>query len=1183
MGKVYNVAGSWLSLAGLKESCDSGTYQRALDVYRAQHVLDVQLSLDGELWKLDGQVKGSSFKDRYRTQVSLRRGADGAVLSWFSRCTCPVGMQCKHAVALLIKAAFKGHLWELEMHPGLPAAGAPARSPAAGARAAASPKAAQRDPDTLAREHQTQLRVQEEWRLQQAQAQALRWAQLLAQSATPEPQAAVTRLSSRTQNNESLYVMLQPENALGRHRIYTLGLMACRTRANGVGWVKARSVRELPLPGETDFDQASADWQALFQWLNGLPLNPYGYGAPGETHRGLGPMAHRVLERAAQLGALLLADPVNREYPLGPLRWGERRALQTRWVKDGSANAAQWRLQLSLEPSGGTICVNDPPLYVDAAAGLCGPIDLGTLSLRQLHQIDDAPPLPESLFEQTQGELAWALAQASLPLPPMVKPMREIGGAPPLPRLSLRPLGAELVPRLGLMQAQLRFDYGEVQGHWGRSPERLQVRTEQGPALLKRDLAAEAQAEAALCALGLTQADPEGDYRAPPEHRDLWLSWAESDYAALRDAGFALDISDVPLNWVQRTGPVQVRMAGQDDVDLAEGDADSHTSAWFDLSLGLDVGGQRINVLPWVPALLAMLARCPINPDTGERILPPSVFVPVDQGERFLSVPTDGLKPWLQTLLELVGERGSDFAGEHLRLSRLDALRATATLGEGAHWDGAERLRELVGQLRGGALAPVRIPEAVHAQLRPYQSQGVAWLQFLRQAGLGGVLADDMGLGKTLQTLAHIQIEKDAGRLDRPVLIVAPVSLMGNWAREAQRFCPQLRCVVLHGLERHARAQDLAQHDVVIAPYSLMQRDRERWMAQPWHLVVLDEAQNIKNPASQAAQVVFDLPSRNRLALSGTPMENHLGEIWSLFHFVMPGFLGSMRRFTEVYRNPIEKHGDLEATRALRARMTPFMLRRTKALVAHELPPKVESVVSVELEGAQADLYETIRLTMEQTVREALATRSLAQSQITILDAMLKLRQVCCDPRLVKLSAARKVKHSAKLEQLLAMLTEMLAEGRRILLFSQFTSMLELIEQALAERKIDWVKLTGQSRKRDEIIDRFTSGQVPLFLISLKAGGVGLNLAQADTVIHYDPWWNPAVQAQATDRAHRIGQTQSVWEVKLVAQGTIEDRILALQERKAQLAQAMMGEASARRQPMFTADDVAELFKPLGA
>jgi SNF2 family DNA or RNA helicase len=531
-----------------------------------------------------------------------------------------------------------------------------------------------------------------------------------------------------------------------------------------------------------------------------------------------------------------------------------------------------------------------------------------------------------------------------------------------------------------------------------------------------------------------------------------------------------------------------------------------------------------------------------------------------------------------------VGDRDHDFSGESLTLSRLDAMRTTAALGEGAVWEGAHHLREMVQRLSGRTEMPeVTVPASVQASLRPYQQQGLNWLQFLREHGLAGILADDMGLGKTLQTLAHIQVEKDAGRLTHPALIIAPVSLMGNWRRETERFCPSLRCLVIHGKDRHEVAGTIAEHDIVIAPYSLLQRDKQRWLEAQWHIVVLDEAQNIKNASTHAAQVVGQLNTRHRLCLSGTPMENHLGEIWSLFHFLMPGFLGSQQRFKELFRNPIEKLGDSERLQQLRARITPFMLRRTKALVASELPPKVETIERVELSGKQADLYETIRLGMEKTVREALNTKGLAKSQITILDALLKLRQVCCDPRLLKLAAAQKVKTSAKLEQLMELLPEMVAEGRRILLFSQFTSMLTLIEAELTQRGIPWVKLTGQSQNRDALIEQFTSGAVPIFLISLKAGGVGLNLPQADTVIHYDPWWNPAVETQATDRAHRIGQTHTVFVYKLVAQGTIEERILALQERKAALADSMYSGAAGRKQPLFTESDLAELLKPLSA
>ena len=336
----------------------------------------------------------------------------------------------------------------------------------------------------------------------------------------------------------------------------------------------------------------------------------------------------------------------------------------------------------------------------------------------------------------------------------------------------------------------------------------------------------------------------------------------------------------------------------------------------------------------------------------------------------------------------------------------------------------------------------------------------------------------------------------------------------------------------------------IPDHDLVLTTYPLLPRDQERLAEQSFHSLILDEAQTVKNPKSQAAAVVRALKADHRLCLTGTPMENHLGELWTQFDFLMPGFLGDQANFKRHWRTPIEQHRDRERHARLAQRIAPFMLRRRKQDVATELPPKTEIIKSVTLGEAQAQLYEGIRLAMEKRVRDAIAAQGLARSHITILDALLKLRQTCCDPRLLKLPAAARVKESAKLELLMDLLPEQLEEGRRILLFSQFTSMLALIETELDDRGIPYAKLTGQTRKRDEAIDAFRSGGVSLFLISLKAGGVGLNLTEADTVILYDPWWNPAVETQAADRAHRIGQDKPVFVYKLVTEQTVEERIL---------------------------------------
>ena len=437
-----------------------------------------------------------------------------------------------------------------------------------------------------------------------------------------------------------------------------------------------------------------------------------------------------------------------------------------------------------------------------------------------------------------------------------------------------------------------------------------------------------------------------------------------------------------------------------------------------------------------------------------------------------------------------------------------------------------------------------------------------------------------MGLGKTAQTLAHLLLEKQAGRLDRPALIVLPTSLIFNWKNEAARFAPGLAILSLHGPERKSRFAEIAHSDVVLTTYPLLWRDAAELTRQPYHVLILDEAQTVKNARSQGAEVVRKIVARHRLCLTGTPLENHLGELWSQFDFLLPGFLGSNQAFTRYWRTPIEKFGDTQRRDLLARRVRPFILRRKKEEVARELPAKTIIVRKVELVGGQRDLYETVRVAMDEKVREEIANKGFNRSQIVILDALLKLRQVCCDPRLVKARSAQKIKERAKLDLLMTMLPEQVEEGRRILLFSQFTSMLDLIEKELKLAGLDYALLTGDSRDREQQVRRFQAGEVPIFLISLRAGGVGLNLTAADTVIHYDPWWNPAAESQATDRAHRLGQDKPVFVYKLIVAGSIEEKILALQERKSELAERILS-ADRGVDAKFGRDDIAALFAPL--
>ncbi len=1145
----YN--GLWFDLPSFIERCDNAAYIKGLTLYRNQKVLSLDIEPFSRYWLLLGEVQGSQ-RNPYELAIELRLTSDGHIENWDSECECPVGHNCKHGVALMLKAAFQGLqiLGDGDF------------------KQVYTPPT----PEEVEANRQRALAQAQEQAQALAESQLLGWLHEL-ERAGNTPQNVSHPNHAHGAHEQYLY-LLSVAGSKTNHPELQIEAVVSHPKVHG-GWAKPKTLRGPPGKGQTTFDEATAVDQELLQLLRAMPTSASYYYAYNFKPKVIlnGQVGLLALQQAASTGRLFL--DAGKSTPGLPVEWGSPQVLRWEWheVTSPQSGASAWALRARLADVDTKLCLNSPPLYLDATLGQCGLALTDGMTAAQLEVLLKAPALKPAALQKHQVALAQRLGP--LPLPPVVEQLVTRKDITPTACVRLAPTPPDQIAHKGLLQAQVSFDYAGLSGWWVGQGATVLVDAADGRTLLQRDIETELDFITRLGDLGLHQQAADWFGIDGYKSQQTWLQWADDGFAALRDAGFVVTVDESLAQWISHADTLDVSLQGSDD--------DAATSPWFELSLGMEINGVRHNILPWLPELLAQAAAHPLDPDTGLPNIPSFIFLPAPHGSGFIRLPTEGLKPWMAALLELVGDRSHDFTQESLKLSRLDAMRTTAALGEGAVWEGAQALHTMLQQLTSQTELPqVPVPASVQASLRPYQQQGLNWLQFLRTFGLGGILADDMGLGKTLQTLAHIQVEKDAGRLTRPALIIAPVSLMGNWQREAARFCPGLRSLVLHGKDRHEVADSMSEHDIVITPYSLLDRDRERWLEAQWHIVVLDEAQNIKNASTQAAQVASQLQAHQRLCLSGTPMENHLGEIWSLFHFLMPGFLGSQKRFQELFRTPIEKQGNPERLTQLRARVTPFMLRRTKTLVAGELPPKVETVMRVELSGKQADLYETIRLGMEKTVREALNTKGLAKSQITILDALLKLRQVCCDPQLLKLDAAKKIKTSAKLEQLMELLPEMLAEGRRILLFSQFTGMLTLIEAELAKRNIPWVKLTGQSQKRDALIERFTSGQVPLFLISLKAGGVGLNLPQADTVIHYDPWWNPAAEAQATDRAHRIGQTQSVWVVKLVAQGTIEERILALQERKAALAESMYSGSVGRKQPLFDASDLAELLKPLG-
>lgn len=473
----------------------------------------------------------------------------------------------------------------------------------------------------------------------------------------------------------------------------------------------------------------------------------------------------------------------------------------------------------------------------------------------------------------------------------------------------------------------------------------------------------------------------------------------------------------------------------------------------------------------------------------------------------------------------------------------------------------------------------VKKPRTLKATLRPYQEQGLSWLYFVHEIGSGGVLADDMGLGKTIQTIALLLILKGE-RKEKPLrtLIVAPTSVVTNWIREIERFGPSLSTALWHGAGRREQRDELENANVIITSYALLRRDIDLLKGLRLDYAILDEAQNIKNPLSATAQAAKELNAERRLALTGTPIENRLSEIWSIFEFVSPGLLGPLQKFEERFARPIDQ-GDSKTAARLRATIHPFILRRTKNEVAKDLPAKLEVDKIIDLPPDQRAIYLQVLREVRAQVMGEVEKVGLARSQLHILAGLTKLRQAACDPRLLGLPREFSHDDSGKLNALRELVDEVESGGHKVLIFSQFVSMLKLVANALDEDKVRYEYLDGSTIDRPQRIDRFqTDPTIPVFLISLKAGGSGLNLTAADTVIHFDPWWNPAVEDQASDRAHRIGQKKVVTVYRLVAAGTIEEKILQLKQKKKDLVSSVLSEDAGGAKTL-TRDDLDDLFK----
>ncbi|CDE60144.1 sNF2/helicase domain protein [Fusobacterium sp. CAG:439] len=471
----------------------------------------------------------------------------------------------------------------------------------------------------------------------------------------------------------------------------------------------------------------------------------------------------------------------------------------------------------------------------------------------------------------------------------------------------------------------------------------------------------------------------------------------------------------------------------------------------------------------------------------------------------------------------------------------------------------------------------LKLPEGINAEFREYQTKGFGWLWFMYKYGLNGILADDMGLGKTLQALAAIQKAKEQDG-PAPTLVICPTTVVFNWESEIQKFAPTLTTLKLSGVDRKQFFKEIPNYDVVITSYALVRRDINKLKEYNFRYVILDESQNIKNAMSQTAQAVKKLQASHKLALSGTPIENKLEELWSVFDFLMPGFLFSMSEFNYRYVNPIMERQDKTVEKRLKLQIYPFILRRMKRDVAKDLPDKVENIAYCELTDEQRDFYLQVLDSTKEELFKSIEQNGLEKSRLSIFSALLRLRQICCHPRLYDKENVKNIMKSGKFEKLKVMLEEIIDEGHRILLFSQFVDMLDLIKGWLEREGIPYEYLTGKTKDRQGAVERFNSTpSIPIFLISLKAGGTGLNLTGADYVIHYDPWWNPAVEDQATDRAYRIGQTKKVFVYRLITKNTVEEKIQKLKTVKRNLVDSVIS-VDRNIVKSLTMDDIREIF-----
>ena len=1139
----------------LDNNFDDKTILRGYDYFEQGKVISMDAIADGAL--LRSLVEGSSHRKRYNTLIAIdwkKEHVDG-------HCSCPVGHNCKHVVATLLEQKHA----EMQLTP---------RS---------------LDKQNSAQKH-TKSVTQTELSKTDPDTQFESWFRQFNRDigdtkASAHPITAEQNLTL-SQNKEQLFYVLDTAPYCD-HELF-VDLKLSRTLKNG-GYGKLQDFRLSNVKQQKHLQaedmRAISALQLMIQMAGGSLTREQGIPLAEQN-------STKCLETIIETGRCVWKNPNS-----PPLMLGKAKKPQFSWEVREDAHQ-HFNIHLNEKPA--KVMILEHAWYIDLEENECGPLNT-EVPPKLLNNLLRAPKIPPQAVSRVRQSLkAWSQVESLLPQilkTKRVQPPKRI-----TPELHLdyqiisvpRHLYTELsrhskavsywhhgdeTSQIEVPTAEILFDYG------GKLIPYSSVNTEKATTFFKngqvqildRDLAQEKRLVSKLKKHDIF-ANANILSNVSPTRDTLVLPNLQTDAACLE---FSLNtLSDLEATgWkVVRIDNTFVELVQDTDLEWYSELEDTSEYDYFSFRLGIVVEGEPIDILPLVTRLISTSSTKKLSMlADNER-----VTLPLDSG-KMLAIPFSRIKPIVNILFELYDTeltKGGLKINKHQATLLADIEKAFQT--SQMRWMGGDKLLSLSQHLANFSNAPSRkAPKTFKATLRGYQQSGVNWLQFLREHQLGGILADDMGLGKTIQTLAHLCIEKNRGRLTKPCLIVAPTSLMHNWQSETSRFAPHLKTLVFHGDDRHSKSEKISQCHLVFTTYPLILRDKKIFLAHQFYYLILDEAQFIKNHKARSTQIIHQIQAEHRLCLTGTPMENHLLELWSLFHFLMPGFLGKLEQFKKVFKTPIEKQNDLLKQQGLAQRIKPFLLRRTKQEVLKDLPEKTEIIHKITLEGPQRDLYESIRLSMEEKVKNIVAQKGLKRSHLIILDALLKLRQTCCDPKLLSLSSAEKAHgHSAKLDALMQMLPSMVEEGQKILVFSQFTKMLKLIEEQLNQAQLEYVKLTGATKRRDKAIRAFQEGNTPIFLISLKAGGTGLNLTAADTVIHYDPWWNPAVENQATDRAHRMGQKKPVMVYKLLTADTVEETIHEMQQKKRALMEGLFTDGETSKIDL-SEEDLATLFTPI--